>query len=591
MMILLNFVFLAKADTPRDYVIGIEAQIIEETVQLNFDNLEGTATIKRREPNSLEKWQNIAVYDEIEDQNSWADTAVNSDENWEYMVSQGIGSNAAKGFITVAVHKESDDYKGIVALVIDNTIEAEITTELNQFKLDLIGDGWDVVSTSVGRTDSVVDVRNYLQNVEEIEAAILIGHVPVPYSGNINPDGHTDHKGAWPADTYYGDLDGVWTDDFVENNMASREDNHNSIGDGKFDQSEIPSEIDIQVGRIDMHSLFDFNESEVELLKRYFQKNHQWRMNQIEIETEVVIEDGFGMYAPEAITAWLLAPVVGIDSLYEDDFLATVTTSSPLFAYGSGAGSYTRASNIINTSHLSSEQINGVFLMLFGSYFGDWDSEDNLLRSAIASDGNVLASFWAGRPTHQLYWMGTGYSIGYAVRKSQNAKESVGVSGHGLQGVHTALLGDPTLHAFPSPATESLSAASIDEFGTVQLIWSEVDDASGYFIYNATSQFGPYTRVTSTPIENTETTVNSEQGEQWWMVRSVHNRTTPSGQFTTFGQGQFVSLLVECTNEECNENTVDDTSTEKRNGCTTMVTPEFAWLIPLLVVARRRDQR
>mgnify|MGYP000013517969 CR=1 FL=1 len=30
----------------------------------------------------------------------------------------------------------------------------------------------------------------------------------MPYSGNIYPDGHTDHRGAWPADTYYGDIDG-----------------------------------------------------------------------------------------------------------------------------------------------------------------------------------------------------------------------------------------------------------------------------------------------------------------------------------------------------------------------------------------------
>lgn len=28
----------------------------------------------------------------------------------------------------------------------------------------------------------------------------LFGDIAVPYSGDINPDAHPDHKGAWPAD-------------------------------------------------------------------------------------------------------------------------------------------------------------------------------------------------------------------------------------------------------------------------------------------------------------------------------------------------------------------------------------------------------
>ena len=41
----------------------------------------------------------------------------------------------------------------------------------------------------------------------------LFGHVPVPYSGDIVPDGHApDHQGAWPCDGFYGDMDGLWTD-------------------------------------------------------------------------------------------------------------------------------------------------------------------------------------------------------------------------------------------------------------------------------------------------------------------------------------------------------------------------------------------
>jgi hypothetical protein len=41
---------------------------------------------------------------------------------------------------------------------------------------------------------------------------VLIGNVPVPYSGDLNPDGHSDHDGAWPTDTYYAEMNGTWTD-------------------------------------------------------------------------------------------------------------------------------------------------------------------------------------------------------------------------------------------------------------------------------------------------------------------------------------------------------------------------------------------
>jgi hypothetical protein len=61
------------------------------------------------------------------------------------------------------------------------------------------------------------------------------GHVPVPYSGNFNLDGHDYHFGAWPADVFYGDMDGVWTDSSVTQTIASDPRNWNVPGDGKFD--------------------------------------------------------------------------------------------------------------------------------------------------------------------------------------------------------------------------------------------------------------------------------------------------------------------------------------------------------------------
>ena len=52
-------------------------------------------------------------------------------------------------------------------------------------------------------------LNDYAIDTTNIKAVFLFGHIPVPYSGNINPDGHPDHLGAWPADVYYGDVDGI----------------------------------------------------------------------------------------------------------------------------------------------------------------------------------------------------------------------------------------------------------------------------------------------------------------------------------------------------------------------------------------------
>ena len=90
------------------------------------------------------------------------------------------------------------------------------------------------------------------------EAVFLFGHIPVPYSGNIGPDGHSNHIGAWPADVFYADVDGSWTDVSVNNVSASQERNHNVPGDGKFDQSVIASDLELMIGRVDFHNMPTF---------------------------------------------------------------------------------------------------------------------------------------------------------------------------------------------------------------------------------------------------------------------------------------------------------------------------------------------
>jgi hypothetical protein len=83
----------------------------------------------------------------------------------------------------------------------------------------------------------------------------LLGRIRVPYSGDIYPDGHPDHEGAWPADVYYADMNGAWTDNAVNVTVANDERHRNVPEDGKFDQSVLPTDVELQIGRVDFANM------------------------------------------------------------------------------------------------------------------------------------------------------------------------------------------------------------------------------------------------------------------------------------------------------------------------------------------------
>ena len=57
----------------------------------------------------------------------------------------------------------------------------------------------------MNRLDTVPSVKSKIQaqynsDPTNVKAVYLIGRVPVPYSGDIKPDGNANHEGAWPSD-------------------------------------------------------------------------------------------------------------------------------------------------------------------------------------------------------------------------------------------------------------------------------------------------------------------------------------------------------------------------------------------------------
>ena len=136
-------------------------------------------------------------------------------------------------------------------------------------------------------SSSVTQVKEIVTEIctedTTISAFLLIGDIPVPYSGAMSMDGHPDHFGAWPSDGFYIIPEGDWTDLYVNTTQATRPQNHNVPGDGKFDQTYIPGDADYIPGRIDFSNLPVYTLPEHVLYSNYFIKNHKYRQGELEV--------------------------------------------------------------------------------------------------------------------------------------------------------------------------------------------------------------------------------------------------------------------------------------------------------------------
>ncbi|MBK9733783.1 MAG: hypothetical protein IPO92_01945 [Saprospiraceae bacterium] len=132
--------------------------------------------------------------------------------------------------------------------------------------------------------------------------------------------------------------------------------------------------------------------------------------------------------------------MVGLENVLEGDYISVMKYSSYLWSYGCGGGTYTIAGGIGSTNDFVSSDLQSVFTMLFGGYFGDWDSRNNFLRVPLAR-GKTLTNVWAGRPHWVFHHMGLGENIGYDTKITQN-NNSLYFGNYGNRFIHVALMSD-----------------------------------------------------------------------------------------------------------------------------------------------------
>lgn len=452
--------------------------------------------------------------------------------------------------------------KGNILLLVDSAYQVALANEIKELQANLLARGWfsDILYAGRGETASTVKSRivNFCDNAAfKPNALYIIGHVPVPYSGYFSssgdrppPDGHVEgvgnHTGAWPADAYYGDLKGTYTDDNVTCTTGNQTRHHNIPGDGKFDQSVIAGEVELDLGRLDMYQMDAFSNDDTALTRQYLKRSLDWHkgLTRQNFEPLALIDNNFtGLNLASSGYHNFAALLPLANTSNKLDYLSTQKSKSYLWSYGCGAGSYTSCNGIGTSAQFAAQKDSffNAFTMLAGSYFGDWDIKNNLMRSALAAGS--LSCFWGGIPKWYVHHMGMGYHIGYGARITQNNVNDYfnGSFNGSWKGVFIALMGDPTLEMSPSPMPGSLQVQR--SFGTNTLRWSASQHpVAGYNVYRVDTVNRTWFQLNQEPLTELqfEDPMLFDAGTLY-AVRSVELIETGSGSYWQVSAAQFGS--------------------------------------------------
>ncbi|MDO8366363.1 MAG: T9SS type A sorting domain-containing protein [Saprospiraceae bacterium] len=531
------------AQTPQDIVVPVQLSVglNPPAVYLNWTNPAPSDIILRRrvKGSSGNSWVEVVSANSTL-LNGHFDSGLDATETYEYAVERKTGNVTAYGYAFANFFKPVVDDRGKILVFIDSSTADQLGADLITFKNDLRGEGWHTIPHKTGPFTSVQWVKNqimtaYNADPGNVKAVLLMGNVPIPYSGSMAWDTKSDHVGAWPSDAFYGDVDGTWTDNSVNIPNTARLANRNVPGDGKFDQSTLPSSVELPVGRLDFRRLSaaTFGATPVEILRKYLWKNHLWRTGQYKVPNLALVDDHLGWSGGEAFAAdgyRNAIPLVGEGNVIAGAF---INPQRHLLSYGAGAnGTYSSADGIGTSDNFATDSVRTVFANLYGDYFGDWDFETNpLMPALLASKGIVLAVSWAGRPHWMQHGLASGETIGFCLKETQNAQYNTAYGdSNGESGANISLLGDPTLRAKIVPPVGNLTVVS--NCDRVNLHWTASPDPEvlAYLIYRSFSLDGPYIRVTPDLLFQTSWADLAPVADTlFYSVRAVKLEVTPGG--------------------------------------------------------------
>ena len=521
----------------------------------------------------------ITNWTDLTDKAGWsyedADAGLRSGQAYEYSVAPAFAGATPKPF-RIGVNLAAKETRGRVVLLVDDQMSAALANELGQLQQDLIGDGWKVLRHDVPRHDDKTWAKNppnilkikslvtqdWRSFSNDLKTVFIIGHVAIPYSGFAGPDGHSsavppDHQGAWPADLFYADMHGLWTDKnpgYTNRDVAEQT---NLPGDGKFDQDNVPPGVggnqllELSVGRVDFARLPLFQappagvapQSEIDLLKRYFAKDHRYRLKQTVLPLRSIVTarggDGKAVYQDGLPSS---ARLFGFDSGQVLDANPFTDKWDCTFAFVTGWGSSVAiAGNDLSfdTPALTdpAKEPPVAFWVLGGSWFGDWNLVNDFLRATLATPNYGLAAVWRRVMPWHFECMALGGTTGDGLLQSfQDSQWSLTAQKREL-----TILGDPTLRLnYTAPPAQPKT--SKQSSGGITLSWTPSPEPDAqYWVYRSTGKSDDFVRLTPAPIQDAAYSDNAAGvGQKTYLIKAVQLVQTGSGSFTNLSQGAFV---------------------------------------------------
>lgn len=576
-----------SAQIAKTQVVQLQAKtLMDGSIRLEWplQNFTGNYVVYKRDLSmTIGTWSSaIATLDAAS--TSYIDKTTKTGDECEYLVAKVENSKtAALGYIQSGNKLKPVANRGSIILLIDSSYQSSLSTEINQLELDLMASGWITFKLFAGRNEKASIVKDRISKlmdskVERPKSLYILGHVPVPYSGYFSstgdrppPDGHVEgsgnHTGAWPADVYYGDFAGVYTDRSVTCTTGTDPRNHNIPNDGKFDQCNTYENIELEIGRVDFYNLPVFGGNDTQLTREYLNRVHKWRNNEIPYVSRALIDNNFTGLNLASTGYHNLPTFVGIDSVFDNrDYFTAQTQGNYLWSYGCGAGSYSSCAGVGRSEDFANNRntFNNIFTLLAGSFFGDWDSRNNLMRSSLAAGS--LACAWGGIPKWYLHHMAMGYNIGLGAKLTQNNFQGYfdGAFNASGRGVHIALLGDPSLTMIPVSPVTNLKA--ISENGSVKLSWNKANGkVDGYYIYLFDKTTGKFTLASEIRCPNqvsytTDTfyqdNCNWSSGNYTYAVRTMAITETGSGTYENLSMASFAEVSHTNNTTEINAPTI-----------------------------------
>lgn len=484
-------------------------------------------------------------------------------ENTPYHYSFRENPTSGFGLNSVAwagVKMNEDENKGRLLWIMDEPLFQSIEAEVLAYKHILIGDGWKVSILTIDETATIQSVKADIQAVfdatGDLTTFFLMGDIPIPYSGSsIGPDGHNETRGAWMADSYYADLDGMWLDETANTTSAQFDRHHNVPGDGKFDHNTIPSDVELEFGRIYFDNLPIFDETREELYVRYLQKATLYRKGLVTDNNDYFLHHNNAAFPSSMHKAlYLLDGNAPTDKKFTQTDNPIVLDFLPFDSYryatinGFGSGGGQSINGRINTNNFKNDSIQARFVSLSASFIGNWGFNNNLLSVACASKGTTLAANWGllVLPMHYLY---SGKTYGFCLKQGLNQTTTggnwIGFNNYSSKTVSHNIIGDPTLKFLVNPAIDNISLLDFDT--NVEVFGNDnTPDPQilGYNLYRANSIDGDFEKVnielSPEPIFDDP---NPMEGNNVYMIRSVRLDSSMVNSFYTYSNGVIDSIF------------------------------------------------